>query len=104
MGQPVVDFDHRRDRRNRPPTDEAGVGAGPLRYGARAQARRADDRASEAARDQRRRARLRIGGVGHARAERGFIWTRISRGDVADFMLRQLIDDEYLGTAVGVYW
>jgi hypothetical protein len=33
-----------------------------------------------------------------------FIWTRISRGDVADFMLRQLTDDEYLGTAVGVYW
>jgi len=33
-----------------------------------------------------------------------FIWTRISRADVADLMLRQLTDDEYLGTAVGVYW
>jgi hypothetical protein len=33
-----------------------------------------------------------------------FISTRISRANVADFMLRQLTDDEYLGTAVGVYW
>jgi putative NADH-flavin reductase len=32
-----------------------------------------------------------------------FVWTnRISRADVADFMLKQLIDDTYLGTAVAV--
>jgi uncharacterized protein YbjT (DUF2867 family) len=32
-----------------------------------------------------------------------FLWTaRIARGDVADFMLKQLADDSYLGTAVGV--
>ncbi len=29
---------------------------------------------------------------------------RISRADVADFMLRQLADDTYLGTAPGVCW
>ena len=29
---------------------------------------------------------------------------RISRADVADFMLNQLTDDNYLGTAVGVSW
>ena len=29
---------------------------------------------------------------------------RIARGDVADFMLKQLADDSYLGTAVGVCW
>jgi putative NADH-flavin reductase len=34
-----------------------------------------------------------------------FLWTaRIARGDVADFMLRQLVDDSYLGTAIGVCW
>jgi uncharacterized protein YbjT (DUF2867 family) len=34
-----------------------------------------------------------------------FLWTaRIARGDVADFMLKQLADDSYLGTAVGVCW
>jgi putative NADH-flavin reductase len=34
-----------------------------------------------------------------------FLWTaRIARGDVADFMLKQLTDDSYLGTAVGVSW
>ncbi|MDQ2825152.1 MAG: SDR family oxidoreductase [Verrucomicrobiota bacterium] len=34
-----------------------------------------------------------------------FIWTvRISRADVADFMLKQLTDDNYVGTAVGVAW
>jgi nucleoside-diphosphate-sugar epimerase len=33
------------------------------------------------------------------------LWTaRIARGDVADFMLKQLADDSYLGTAVGVSW
>jgi len=34
-----------------------------------------------------------------------FIWTvRISRADVADFMLNQMTDDTYLGTAPGVCW
>src|SRR5712692_925153 len=34
-----------------------------------------------------------------------FLWpVRISRADVADFMLKQLTDDDYIGTAVGVCW
>ena len=34
-----------------------------------------------------------------------FIWTaRISRADVADFMLKQLTDDDHLGTAVSLRW
>jgi putative NADH-flavin reductase len=34
-----------------------------------------------------------------------FVWTnRIARADVADFMLKQLTDDTYLGTAVAVCW
>jgi putative NADH-flavin reductase len=34
-----------------------------------------------------------------------FLWTaRIARADVADFMLKQLEDDSYVGTAVGVCW
>src|SRR6266404_3096670 len=34
-----------------------------------------------------------------------FLWTvRISRADVADFMLKQLTDDDYIGTAVGICW
>jgi len=34
-----------------------------------------------------------------------FLWTvRISRADVADFMLNQLTDEAHLGTAVGVSW
>ena len=34
-----------------------------------------------------------------------FIWTvRISRGDVADFMLDQMTEDAYLGAAPGVCW
>lgn len=34
-----------------------------------------------------------------------FIWTvSISRADVADFMLNQVIDNSYLGTATGVCW
>lgn len=34
-----------------------------------------------------------------------FLWTvRISRADVADFMLNQVTDDSYLGTATGVCW
>jgi putative NADH-flavin reductase len=39
------------------------------------------------------------GGIGN------FITTvKISRADTADFMLNQLTDDSYLGTAVGVSW
>jgi uncharacterized protein YbjT (DUF2867 family) len=34
-----------------------------------------------------------------------FVWTvRISRADVADFMLNQATDDTYLGAAPGVCW
>jgi hypothetical protein len=34
-----------------------------------------------------------------------FLWTvRISRADVADFMLNQLSSDTYLRTAPGVCW
>jgi hypothetical protein len=34
-----------------------------------------------------------------------FLWTvRISRADVADFMLNQLTDDTYLRAAPGVCW
>lgn len=34
-----------------------------------------------------------------------FLWTvRISRADVADFMLKQLTDDSLLGTAQAVCW
>jgi len=34
-----------------------------------------------------------------------YIWTvRVSRSDTADFILNQLTDDTYLGTAVGVSW
>jgi len=34
-----------------------------------------------------------------------FLWTAtIARGDVADFMLKQLADNSHLGTAVGVCW
>jgi uncharacterized protein YbjT (DUF2867 family) len=34
-----------------------------------------------------------------------YIWTnRIARADVADFMLKQLTDDDYIGSAVGVAW
>jgi nucleoside-diphosphate-sugar epimerase len=34
-----------------------------------------------------------------------YLWTvRISRADVADFMLKQLIDDHYIGAAVAVAW
>ena len=39
------------------------------------------------------------GGIGN------FLWTvKISRADTADFMLNQLTEDTYLGTAVGVSW
>jgi nucleoside-diphosphate-sugar epimerase len=39
----------------------------------------------------------------HSRKVGNYFWTnRISRADVADFMLKQLTDDEYVGSAVGV--
>jgi putative NADH-flavin reductase len=41
----------------------------------------------------------------HGRNMGSFLWPKpIARADVADFMLRQLTDDTYLGTAVGVCW
>jgi putative NADH-flavin reductase len=41
----------------------------------------------------------------HGRSIGSFLWTaRIARADVAHFMLEQLADDSYLGTAVGVCW
>lgn len=41
----------------------------------------------------------------HGRRLGSFLWTmRISRADVADFMLNQLADDTYLGEAAGVCW
>jgi uncharacterized protein YbjT (DUF2867 family) len=41
----------------------------------------------------------------HGRRIGNFLWTvRISRADVADFMLEQLSSDTYLRTAVGVSW
>jgi uncharacterized protein YbjT (DUF2867 family) len=44
------------------------------------------------------------GGYRHGRVG-SFLWTvRISRADVADFMLNQLTEDAYLGTATGVSW
>lgn len=34
-----------------------------------------------------------------------YLWTnRIARGDVADFTLKQLTDDDYIGAAVDVAW
>jgi len=45
------------------------------------------------------------GAYRHGRRVGGFLWTpRISRADVADFMLKQLGEDSWLGTAVGVCW
>jgi putative NADH-flavin reductase len=47
----------------------------------------------------------RRGAYRHGRRVGSFVWTvRISRADVADFMLNQVTDDSYLGTAVGVCW
>jgi putative NADH-flavin reductase len=47
----------------------------------------------------------RRGAYRHGRSVGSFVWTvRISRADVADFMLNQVTDDSYLGTAVGVCW
>lgn len=41
----------------------------------------------------------------HGRNVGNCLWTnRIARGDVADFMLKQLTDDDYIGSAVGVVW
>jgi uncharacterized protein YbjT (DUF2867 family) len=45
------------------------------------------------------------GNYRHGRNVGNYISTkRISRADVADFMLKQLTDDEYIGSAVGVAW
>jgi putative NADH-flavin reductase len=50
--------------------------------------------------DGEKRGRYRQG-----RSIGSFLWTvRISRADVADFMLNQLTDDTYLGQAPGVCW
>ena len=41
----------------------------------------------------------------HGRNVGNYLWTnRIARSDVADFMLKQLTDDDYIGSAVGVAW
>ncbi len=45
------------------------------------------------------------GRVRHGHSVGGFLWTpRISRADVADFMLNQLESDAYLRAAPGVAW
>lgn len=45
------------------------------------------------------------GAYRHGRSTGSFLWTaRIARADVADFMLKQVVQDSYLGTAVGVCW
>lgn len=45
------------------------------------------------------------GNYRHSRNLGNFILTnRIARADVADFMLKQMTDDDYVGTAVGVCW
>ena len=45
------------------------------------------------------------GSYRHGHHVGNFLWTvRISRADVADFMLNQLASDTYLGTATGVCW
>jgi uncharacterized protein YbjT (DUF2867 family) len=41
----------------------------------------------------------------HGRNVGNYLWTnRIARGDVADFMLKQLTNDDYIGSAVNVAW
>jgi uncharacterized protein YbjT (DUF2867 family) len=41
----------------------------------------------------------------HGRNVGNYLWTnRIARADVADFMLTQLTDDDYIGSAVNVAW
>lgn len=48
--------------------------------------------------DAKRRGTYRCG-----RHVGSYLWTaRIARGDVADFMLKQLVDNSHVGTAVGV--
>jgi uncharacterized protein YbjT (DUF2867 family) len=45
------------------------------------------------------------GSYRHGHHVGSFLWTvRVSRADVADFMLNQLTDDRYLGIAPGVCW
>ncbi len=45
------------------------------------------------------------GAYRHGRDVGSFVWTvRISRADVADFMLNQMAGDTYVGTAPGVCW
>ena len=45
------------------------------------------------------------GGYRHGASIGNFLWTvRISRADVADFMLNQLTDNTYLKTAPGISW
>lgn len=47
----------------------------------------------------------RRGAYRHGRDIGSVVWTvRISRADVADFLLNQLTDDTYLGAAPGVCW
>jgi len=49
--------------------------------------------------------RAKRGEYRHGTHVGNFLWTvRISRADVADFMLNQVTDDGYLGTATGVCW
>lgn len=41
----------------------------------------------------------------HGRNVGNYLWTnRIARADVADFMLKQLTDDDYIGSAVAAAW
>jgi uncharacterized protein YbjT (DUF2867 family) len=41
----------------------------------------------------------------HGRNVGNYLWTiRIARADVADFMLKQLTDDDHIGSAVAVAW
>lgn len=41
----------------------------------------------------------------HGHGVGSFLWTvRISRADVADFMLNQLASDTYVGSAASVCW
>ncbi len=48
---------------------------------------------------------LKRGAYRHGRHIGSFFWTvRISRADVADFMLNQLVDNTYLQSAPGVRW
>lgn len=49
--------------------------------------------------------RAKRGTVRHGHEIGSFLWTvRVSRADVAAFMLDQVVDDAYLGTAPGVCW